>query len=182
MSILQPIESNRLLLREIKKEDFNEIYSIKSDPEVVKYLTWGPFNKEQTQNSIRKQISFQYEENRKVFVLAVVLKDSQEVIGNALLMIEDDDFETAEIGYFLHSNFWKRGLGKEIVESLIHTAFQVLNLHRIYAQCDVENVGSVNILKKMGFRLEGHFHKNLKVKGKWRDNLLFALLREEYSN
>ncbi|WP_169891207.1 GNAT family N-acetyltransferase [Litchfieldia alkalitelluris] len=180
MPVLQPIESNRLLLREIKEKDFDEIYRIKSDPEVVKYLTWGPFTEEQTLNSIKKQIAFQDAKNRKVFVLAVILKDTQEVIGNALLMIENDDVETAEIGYFLHSKFWNRGLGKEVVECLIHAGFKVLNLYRIYAQCDVENVGSSHILKKMGFRLEGHFHKNLKVKGNWRDNFLFALLREEY--
>jgi RimJ/RimL family protein N-acetyltransferase len=180
MSILQPLETNRLLLREIKKEDFNEIYMIKSDPEVVKYLTWGPFNQQQTLNSIKKQIAFQSDKNRKIFVLAVTLKDTQEVIGNALLMVEDDAFETAEIGYFLHSNNWSKGLGKEVVGALLHLAFQVLRINRIYAQCDVENSGSVNILKKLGFRLEGHFHKNNKVKGAWRDNFLFALLREEY--
>uniref|UniRef100_A0A1S2LIM5 N-acetyltransferase domain-containing protein n=1 Tax=Anaerobacillus isosaccharinicus TaxID=1532552 RepID=A0A1S2LIM5_9BACI len=174
------IETSRLHLREIKEEDFDEIHVIKSDPEVVKYLTWGPSTKEQTRISIEKQISFQYEENRKIFVLAVVLKDTNKVIGNALFMVEDDDFEVAEIGYFVHSNYWNKGFGKEIVEGLLDLAFNSFQLHRIYARCDVENTGSVNILNKRGFRLEGHFLKNLKVKGSWRDNYLFALLSEEY--
>jgi [ribosomal protein S5]-alanine N-acetyltransferase len=110
----------------------------------------------------------------------VVLKATEKVIGNALLMIEDHDPQTAEIGYFLNSNYWNKGFGKEVVESLIRCSFNHFKLHRIYAQCDVENKGSISILKKLGFRLEGHFVKNLNVKGIWRDNFLFALLKEEF--
>lgn len=175
----QPIETKRLLLRELIEEDFKDIYLFKSDPQVVKYLNWGPNNQEQTQKSLRKQIAFQTEEKRRIYVLAVVLKDTKEVIGNALFMIEDDDFETAEIGYFLNSKFWKNGFGKEVVEGLLYLGFYQIKMHRIYAVCDVKNIGSIKILKKTGFRLEGHFIKNLKVKGEWRDNYLFAILKEE---
>jgi [ribosomal protein S5]-alanine N-acetyltransferase len=107
------------------------------------------------------------------------LKDTNVVIGNALFMVQDDDFETAEIGYFLNSKYWNCGYGKEVVEGLLHLGFRYFEMHRIFAVCDVENIASTILLQKAGFRLEGHFLKNLKVKGEWRDNFLFGLLREE---
>ncbi|RXJ02364.1 N-acetyltransferase [Anaerobacillus alkaliphilus] len=146
----------------------------------MKYLTWGPSDKKQTEKSLKKQIAMQQDGDRKIFVLAVVLKETSVVIGNALFMVQDDDFETAEIGYFLHSSYWKMGLGKEVVDGLVELGFRRFGMHRIFAICDTENTGSVKILQKSGFRLEGHFLKNLKVKGEWRNNYLFALLSEEY--
>jgi [ribosomal protein S5]-alanine N-acetyltransferase len=74
MSIIQSVETNRLLLRELVADDFEDVFQIKSDDRVVKYLTWGPSNREQTLNSLLKQIGFQSEENRKIYVLAVELK------------------------------------------------------------------------------------------------------------
>ncbi|MCT8136619.1 GNAT family N-acetyltransferase [Anaerobacillus sp. CMMVII] len=170
-----------MFLRELIENDLDDIYALKSNPEVVFYLTWGPSNKEQKLTSLKKQIAFQSEENRKIYVLAVGLKSTNKVIGNALLLIKDDDSETAEIGYFLHPDYWHTGYGKEVVEALLMIGFRTFELHRLFARCDVENAGSVNLLKKVGFRLEGHFLKDLKVKGDWRNNYLFALLKEEYS-
>ncbi|CAM3817851.1 GNAT family N-acetyltransferase [Mesobacillus thioparans] len=180
MTRVQPVETNRLILRELREEDFDDIYEFKSDEKVVKYLTWGPNNREQTLHSLRKQIAFQHEENRQIFVLGVEVKETKKVIGNALFMVKDQDFKTVEIGYFINSNYWKQGYGIEIVNGLLNLGFNNMDIHRIYAICDVENAGSVNLLKRIGFRQEGHFIKNLKVKGQWRDHFLFAILEEEF--
>ncbi|WP_404332048.1 GNAT family N-acetyltransferase [Mesobacillus maritimus] len=180
MTRIPAVETKRLILRELSEDDFEDIYEFKLDQKVVEYLTWGPTNREQTLRSLRKQIAFQNEENRQIFVLAVVLKYTNKVIGNALLMIRDQDFKTVEIGYFINSNYWKQGYGIEIVNGLLYLGFNTMDIHRIYAVCDVENAGSVNLLSKIGFRQEGHFIKNLKVKGQWRDNYLFAMLKEEF--
>lgn len=181
MAIIEPIETKRLILREFAEDDFEDIYKFKSDPKVVKYLTWGPSSREETLTSLRSQISFQNETKRQLYILAVVLKNTKSVIGNALFMIRNNNFDTAEIGFFLNSDFWRNGYGKEIVEGLLEFGFCKYNIHRIYAVCDVENKESVNLLQKVGFRLEGHFIKDLKVKGEWRDNFLLALLKEEYN-
>jgi [ribosomal protein S5]-alanine N-acetyltransferase len=178
MAEIAAIETQRLILRELSEDDFDDIHEFKSDPQVVKYLTWGPNSREQTLQSLRKQTAFQNEENRQMYVLAVEMKSTKKVIGNALFMVRD--CKTAEIGYFINSNYWKQGYGIEIVNGLLYLGFNTLDVHRIYAVCDVENAGSVKLLSKIGFRKEGHFLKNLKVKGQWRDNYLFAMLNEEF--
>jgi [ribosomal protein S5]-alanine N-acetyltransferase len=182
MTGIAAVETERLVLRELSEDDFEDIHEFKSDLQVVKYLTWGPNSREQTLHSLRKQIAFQNEENRQIYVLAVELKCSKKVIGNALFMVRDPDFKTAEIGYFINSNYWKKGYGIEIVNGLLYLGFNIFDVHRIYAICDVENAGSVKLLNKIGFRQEGHFIKNLKVKGQWRNNYLFAMLSEEFIN
>jgi [ribosomal protein S5]-alanine N-acetyltransferase len=180
MAKIQPMETNRLILRELSEEDYEDIYELKSDQKVVKHLTWGPNSREQTLHSLKKQIAFQNEENRQIYVLAVVIKNTKKVIGNALFMVRDQDFNTAEIGYFINSSYWKQGYGIEIVNGLLYLGFNTMDIHRIYAVCDSENAGSVNLLRRIGFRQEGHFIKNLKVKGQWRDHFLFAMLKEEF--
>jgi [ribosomal protein S5]-alanine N-acetyltransferase len=180
MAKIQLMETNRLILRELSEEDYEDIHEFKSDQKVVKYLTWGPNSREQTLHSLKKQIAFQNEENRQIYVLAVVIKNTKKVIGNALFMVRDQDFITAEIGYFINSNYWKQGYGIEIVNGLLYLGFNTMDIHRIYAVCDAENAGSVNLLRRIGFRQEGHFIKNLKVKGQWRDHFLFAMLKEEF--
>ena len=180
MTGIPAVETKRLILRELSEDDFEDIYEIKSDHKVVKYLTWGPNSREQALQSLRKQIALQNEENRQMYVLAVEMKSTKKVIGNALFM--GRDYKTAEIGYFINSQYWTQGYGVEIVKGLLDLGFNTMEVHRIYAVCDVENAGSVILLTKMGFRQEGHFIKNLKVKGQWRDNYLFAMLSEEFKS
>ncbi|NKE04082.1 GNAT family N-acetyltransferase [Bacillus selenatarsenatis] len=182
MTGITAVETKRLILRELDEDDFEDIHEFKSDPQVVKYLTWGPNSREQTLQSLRKQIAFQNEENRKLHVLAVEIKGTKKVIGNALFMVRDQDFKTVEIGYFINSNYWKQGYGIEIVKGLLDFGFNTMDVHRIYAVCDAENTGSIKLLSKIGFRQEGHFIKNLKIKGQWRDHYLFAMLSKEFIN
>ena len=182
MTVINAVETERLILRELGEDDLEDIYEFKSDPQVVKYLTWGPSSRAQTLNSLRKQIALQNEENRQNYILAVEMKSTKKVIGNALFMVRDQDTKTVEIGYFINSNYWKQGYGIEIVNGLLYLGFNTMDIHRIYAVCDVENAGSVKLLRKIGFRQEGHFIKNIQVKGQWRDHYLFAMLREEFFN
>ena len=121
---------------------------------------------------------FQEDLNRTKYVFAIVLKSTNELIGNGLFSIRDN--ETGEIGYFFHPDYWGKGFGSETGKALIDFGFEKLNLHRIVATCDVENADSIKILRKLGMRQEGHFIKDQQIRGVWRDTLLFAILSEEF--
>jgi ribosomal-protein-alanine N-acetyltransferase len=58
----------------------------------------------------------------------------------------------------------------------VHHIFERLNLHRIEAACIPENDRSIRLLEKAGFRREGYMHDYLKIRGEWRDHLLYALV------
>ncbi|MDQ7094454.1 GNAT family protein [Desulfosporosinus sp. PR] len=178
MTRIETLETDRLFIRELDYKDFDDIHRIKSNEEVVRYITWGPNDEIQTRKALDKQIGFQEDLDRTKYVLGIVLKSIDQLIGNGLMSIKDN--ETGEIGYFFHPEYWGKGFGTETGRALIKFGFAKLNLHRIIAMCDVENAASIKILKKLGMRQEGHFIKDQKIRGVWRDNLLFALIREEY--
>jgi len=71
---------------------------------------------------------------------------------------------------------WGLGYATEAAAALLRYGFDQLGLHKISASCDPENIGSVRVLTKIGMRQEGHLRDQHRVRGQWRDRLLFAAL------
>ncbi|WP_404468927.1 GNAT family N-acetyltransferase [Sutcliffiella horikoshii] len=176
MAKITTVETERLSIRELESDDLQAIYNIRSNKDIFKYVIWGPINFENTKKMLDRQIDFQNEQERKVYVFAVT--SSNNIVGECFLVITDHN-ETAEIGYYFGPEYWGNGYAVETVNALLEFGFTDLGLHRIFAKCDFENIGSINVLSKAGFRLEGELKKESKIKGEWRDSLLFAILEEE---
>ena len=58
--------------------------------------------------------------------------------------------------------------------------FELLGLHRIIARCDARNGASARVMERLGMRREGHLVENEFIKGEWTDELLYALLEQEW--
>lgn len=58
--------------------------------------------------------------------------------------------------------------------------FQELELHRIYATCRPENIGSASVMKKISMTYEGQLREHLYCKGKWNDSLQYSILEHEF--
>ena len=58
--------------------------------------------------------------------------------------------------------------------------FNSKNIHRVVEIVDTENIASINLLKSVGFRQEGHFIENIYFKGNWGSELQFAMLKREW--
>jgi len=87
-----------------------------------------------------------------------------------------------EIGYWMHRDFLNRGLATESASALIKVAFEVIHVHRIEIHCDPENIASASIPRKLGFTHEGTLRANTPFLDRWRDTMVWGLLREEYPN
>ena len=59
--------------------------------------------------------------------------------------------------------------------------FGTLELHRIFATCDVRNVASARVLEKVGMRREGHLREDSCMRGQWRDSYVYGILEHEWS-
>ena len=86
----------------------------------------------------------------------------------------------AEIGYCLRRDYWRQGIGLEALSAIIAFGFQAMDLNRIHACPWVENVASVRLLEKLGFRREGVLRDEYWEEGAFHDEALYALLRREY--
>jgi RimJ/RimL family protein N-acetyltransferase len=173
------LKTKRLLLRDFKPSDFKAVHDYAADPLVTRYMPWGPNTPRQSRAFLRKAIRSQKENPRRVFELAVVDKATKELLGGmGIRMTSGGTFE-GEMGYCLKKDAWGKGYGTEGARALLRWGFQRLKLRRLRATCDAENKASARVLEKAGMRREGLLRKNSLQKGRWRDTLLFAVLREE---
>ncbi|MDD9910691.1 MAG: GNAT family protein [Ahrensia sp.] len=87
--------------------------------------------------------------------------------------------QTATLGYWMGESYAGRGLMREAVIAVCGSAFERHGLHRLEAATVLENERSQRLLRRCGFRDEGHARGYLKIAGTWRDHLLFARLASD---
>lgn len=167
-----PVETERLILRRFRKSDLQELYEYLSDSKVVAYEPYKPMTMEEVKENLAWRISTEE-------MIAVELKTTGKLIGNVYL--GKRDFDSLEIGFVFHDQYWNQGFARESCEKLISMAFQS-GIHRIYAECDPDNENSWKLLERLGFAREAHLRKNvyfwIDTDGKpiWKDTYIYARL------
>lgn len=91
-----------------------------------------------------------------------------------------DTERLAYIGITLARAEWGKGYGEEASRRLLDYLFGELNLHRVVAECDVENAASFALLERLGFRHEAHLIENIWFKGGWGSKFHYAMLEREW--
>ncbi len=101
--------------------------------------------------------------------------DGQAVGGIGLIVRDDIERTSAEIGYWLGRAFWGRGLATAAVRGLTEHAFRRHALTRVYALVFAENAASIRVLEKAGYRCEGRLRRSAIKDGVVRDQVLYAI-------
>ncbi|HXX19807.1 MAG TPA: GNAT family protein [Candidatus Acidoferrum sp.] len=177
-----PIETKRLLLREFRADDEQDIHAYASDPEVVRLMIWGPNTPETTKAFLAGVLKEQERWPRPAVSLAIELKSERRVIGGIDLRVKDEKNRAADVGYVLARAHWGQGYMVEAARAVLDAAFRQIGLHRVWATCDPRNRASYRVMEKLGMRREAHFCKDAMEKGEWRDTYLYAILAEEWLN
>lgn len=87
--------------------------------------------------------------------------------------------QSATIGYWMGQGHARQGYMHEAIEALSHHAFRHMDLSRIEAACLPENIPSRGLLERCGFKYEGVAQAYLQIDGRWRNHVLYALLRHD---
>ena len=177
-----PVRTERLLLRDFRPTDFDAVHAYGSDPEVARYMEWGPNMPDDTRFFLGRALANQAAWPRLDFGLAIEHIEAGMVIGSINLRLCDAGNRTAEIGYSLHRDHWRQGITYEAARALVDIAFGTLGLHRVIATCDVRNTGSFSVMEKLGMRREGLMRQDREIKGAWRNTYLYAVLAEEWKH
>jgi len=90
------------------------------------------------------------------------------------------DFRSAYLGYFVFAPFEGRGYMTEGVRLVLAEAFEGIGLHRLEANVQPDNARSIALLERLGFRREGYSPGYLKIGGRWRDHVRYAILVGEF--
>lgn len=173
------LRTPRLLLRELRLEDLDAVQAYASDPEVTRYMSWGPNTPEATRSFLEFVTTAAVASPRSVYELGVVESETDRLVGACGL--HTNGHGQAMLGYCLHRDVWGLGYGTEAATAQLRFAFEQLGLHRVWAGTDPENLPSARILEKLGFTREGHLRENVHVRSEWRDTIVFAILDREWS-
>lgn len=173
------LQTDRLLLREITKQDLQDVFEIYSNKEVMLYFAdrfaFEKINEAETM--IRE-----YEEalSRKWSMRwGIVLKESGKLIGTCGFHALSEYDKRIEIGYDLNRDFWQKGIMTEALSLIIDHAFQSSDVNRIEAMVEPPNTGSRALLEKLGFQYEGTLRKHEMCRGDFVDIQMLSLLRED---
>lgn len=170
---------SKVVLKEMNKNDWEDIHRYASLPIVCQYQPWGPNTEEETQAFVKQVLWDTKKENRSRYVFSVFEQENRTMIGAGEINFRD--FRVGEIGYIIHPDYWGKGIATEVAKLLLQFGFEKLNLHRIYATCDPRNVGSSKVLQKIGMIQEGRMREDLLLKTGWRDSLLYSILEQEWN-
>src|SRR3989338_5377573 len=113
---IEPIITDRLIIREFELADFEAIHFYASDPEVVEFMDWGPNSEEDTRKFLDKELAHQTKSDRKIFETAVTLKDGKQLIGGCGLTLEHD---YGILGYCFDKRFWGKGYATEVTKAMM---------------------------------------------------------------
>ncbi|MXY79007.1 MAG: GNAT family N-acetyltransferase [Chloroflexi bacterium] len=169
------LRTDRLLLRPFHGDDVDDVFSYASDPEWGRHL---PVPRPYTRSDAEEFVAgVAVSGPRKRLEWAIVHQGR--VSGGIELRFHDHD--SAEIGYSLARTLWGRGLTTEAASAVVGYGFEALELVRIWAAADVRNVASWRVMEKLGMRREGLLRRRRVVHGERVDDVLYALLREEWA-
>jgi ribosomal-protein-alanine N-acetyltransferase len=177
---MDDIQTERLVLRELKEADWQAVHGYASDPEVVRYMDWGPNTEDEDKSFIRRALANQKEEPRRNFTIAVVFRAESVLIGGCGIYVSNQENKEGWLGYCLNRRYWGQGYATETGKALLTFGFDRLGMHRIFATCDPANVASAHVLEKIRMQREGHLREHKWSKGTWRDSLLYAILDYEW--
>ncbi len=182
MTIIRPIETERLVLRDFTTDDWSALHLYGSDPEVMKLLHLLPNSVERSREVIEQHISCQHEEPRTRYELAITLASTGELIGSSSIrMVWPRNRETS-MGYVLRRDSWGKGYATEAAREMLRIGFELLEAHRVFASVDTENIGSIRVLHKLGMVEEGIFRQShwSPAHKSWRDMYNYAILEDEW--
>lgn len=173
------LESERLLLRRFADGDLLPFLAYLNDSLVARYQTWESYSEQQARDVIEQQKNLEPGLPGQGFTFALELKETGVLIGHIALKTQEDN-QLAEIGFTLSREYHGKGLAFEAASRVLEYLFINLKMHRVTAITDCENHRSVALLSRLGMRREGRFIQNIWFKGKWGDEYLYAILREEW--
>lgn len=156
------LETERLILRELRSSDLNGMFELDSDPEVHKYLGNKPVKTIGESQKILDSIINQYNEHG-IGRWAAIKKSSGEFIGWTGLRLNTEynmngHAKYYDVGYRLIKQFWGNGYATESGKAAIKYAFNIMNLLEVYATTAIGNKASHHALLKIGLEYVEDFY------------------------
>lgn len=174
------VTTQRLNIRNLKSTDLNDFHIYRSNPDVTKYQGFDVMTIEQAEEFIKRQLNKEFGKAGEWIQYGIENKATEQLIGDCAIKLDPYDIRIAEIGITISHLEQKKGYAKECLLGLLTFLFDTQNILRVVEIVDAENIASINLLKSIGFKQEGHFIENIFFKGKWGSEFQYAMLKREW--
>ena len=176
------ISTERLVLRGIRISDAEPIFKYRSNPQIYKFQLWKPQKLEEVKEFIYRKIAKIPNTPDTWYQLVILFRETDELIGDIGIHFIDTDNLQVEIGFTLSLEYQCKGYATEAIVGVINYLFSNLRKHRITASVDPRNTKSIALLERIQMRKEAHFKKSFWFNNEWADDIVYAILKEEWIN
>lgn len=140
---MKELETKRLILRNLKKSDYKDMFEYAKKDNIGPNAGWSPHKDKKTTKTILKQMILSDD------VLAICIKPSNKMVGTIGLHKRNNGYE---IGYVLDDIYWGNGYMTEAVKRMIDYAFNELEINRLYCNHYDFNLRSKRVIEKCNFK------------------------------
>jgi [ribosomal protein S5]-alanine N-acetyltransferase len=173
------IQTARLFLREFTLADAADLFHYAHLTEVTRFVEWEPPESVyESEELIQRYIGWQFEVPRRHLVLAVTLDGR--LVGDIGLTGSSQNETEAELGFAVDPAYWGQGVATEAAAAVVEYGFTSAGWPRIVAICDVDNLASAAVLRKIGLQQEAYLPRHKYKQGEWRHSLVFSAGRDEW--
>ena len=166
------LTTERLTLRQLSIDDQQDIFALRSDSEINKYLERKPSKTIEDAINFINAVNDNIKKNNSLY-WAITLTKTKTFVGTICLFDFSDETNSCEIGYELMIAFQGQGIMKEATEKVIDYAFQTLQFQKIVALTHKENENSIKLLSNINF---------LQSKNAYKENPDFNIFTLSYLN
>lgn len=165
------IQTPRLTLKKLTLKDAPALFAYRSLLEVYRFQGWYPEKLSDAEDFIRKH-SIETEGKVGEWVqLGIYAKTDDSLLGDCGYHVTADS--EAEIGYTLAPRYHGQGYATEVVKALLTYLLENAQFEKVTASTDPENSASIRVLEKNGFQKTRLLERSLKIRGEWKDDLIF---------
>ena len=144
------IETQRLILRELTQDDFDDLYSLISNP-----ITMSHYEKPYDLDGCRRWLDWCINSYKKngFGLWAMILKENNQFIGDCGLSIQNiDGVLLPEVGYHIKHEYWRNGYGKEAGKAVVNWAFKNTKYESLYSYMTKDNIASYSTAISLGMK------------------------------
>lgn len=172
------LETNRLILRQLRPEDAIDLFDYFSKDEVTKFYDIDSLTEINQAKGLIEILNERFY-NLQGIRWGITLKNNDRVIGTCGFHKWIKKHFKAEVGYELSPKYWHQGYMSEVLAAVMQYGFDEMELNRIEAFIHHENSNSRKLLEKSGFNIEGVLHQYFYKNDNFIDSIIFSRLRNK---
>jgi ribosomal-protein-alanine N-acetyltransferase len=177
---IQPIETERLILRRFKPSDAEYMFkNWANDSEVSKFFIRNPHSElSETEQIISEWVNAYT--NNDCYNWAIELKEIGEIIGQISLVDLNEKYFSCEVAFTVGRSFWKKGISTEALKVVISYLFKEIGMNRIEGRYNTLNFASGRVMQKSGMKFEGIMRQaDLNKDGEFGDLAVYSILKSD---